>query len=157
MVFSLPRDQILSPWFFYTCLHSDCRKVISRERKPEISRGEEASVSKGGALYREWIAIYVSFTGQSLLINPGMKQTREEKTHSQIDSELPDFPSSGFLWQTLIPGACKGTSGLVFDTEMCNITLPLQGFSCSLAHTLLKDGDSSINASTEIPELIQQI
>lgn len=123
----------------------------------EKVEGKKTSLSKGGALYREGIAICVSFTGQSLLMNPGIKQAQEEKTHSQIDCELSGFCSLGFLQQILIPGACTGASGLVFNTEMCNITLPLQGFSYSLVHILLKDGDSSINTNPEIPELIQQI
>lgn len=133
------------------------KSEIKIKKTRKIQRGKEASLSKGEELYREGIAFCVSFTGQSFFIYPGMKQTQGEKTHSQIDGELPGFCNSGLLQQTLVPGACTGTSGLVLDTEICNITLPLQGFSCFSAHTLLKDGDGSTNINPAIPELIQQI
>lgn len=45
---------------------------------------KSASPSKGRTLYGEGIAICVSFTGQSLLINPGVKQAQEAKTTHRL-------------------------------------------------------------------------
>lgn len=62
------------------------KSEIKREKNGKSWRGKETTQSKGEALYREGIAICVRCTGQSLLINPGIKQAQEEKTHSQVVS-----------------------------------------------------------------------
>lgn len=78
LLFSLPRDQILSPQFFTHACTQTAEKW-DEEKEKQKKRGKEACLWKGGALYREGIALCVSFTGQSLLLYPVWSKPKRRK------------------------------------------------------------------------------
>lgn len=82
---------------------------------------KKASPSKGKVFYGEGIAICVSFTGQSLLINPSVRQAHEDKTTHRLMVSCW-APAQDSCSKLSLQGSA-GISELSFKRELGN-TIP---------------------------------